>query len=145
MTAFSEEQLVALSKILEAMIFFAASAQSALSSTITATLPVPTPSAGLPLEYPARTLFWDPVTTTRSACLISSVVSSRVTGAGSCCTSPSGAPTRLSSACTYFSSSAHVLWPLGEGATITALPHFSALMMLLAGVAAGLVEGTTAA
>ena len=49
-TAFSEEQLVALSKILEAMIFAAASAQSALSSTITATLPVPTPSAGLPLE-----------------------------------------------------------------------------------------------
>ena len=28
---------------------------------------------------------------------------------------------------------------------MTALPHFSALMMLLAGVAAGLVEGTTAA
>ena len=28
---------------------------------------------------------------------------------------------------------------------MTALPHFSALMMLLAGVAAGLVDGTTAA
>ncbi len=34
-----------------------------------------------------------------------------------------------------------MLCPLGEGATMTALPHFNALMMLLAGVAAGLVEG----
>ncbi|MNC90224.1 hypothetical protein D3C83_62970 [compost metagenome] len=50
MTAFSDEQLVALSKILEAVIFFAASAQSALSSTMTTTLPVPTPRAGVPLE-----------------------------------------------------------------------------------------------
>lgn len=50
MTLFSDEQLVALSNIFERMILAAASAQSALSSTITATLPAPTPSAGVPLE-----------------------------------------------------------------------------------------------
>ena len=49
-TLFSDEQLVALSNVLERMIFAAASAQSAVSSTITATLPAPTPSAGVPLE-----------------------------------------------------------------------------------------------
>ena len=49
-TAFSEEQLVALSKVLERAIFAAASARSALASTIDTTLPCPTPIAGLPLE-----------------------------------------------------------------------------------------------
>jgi hypothetical protein len=39
-----------LSKIFERMIFAAAASQSALSSTMTATLPAPTPSAGVPLE-----------------------------------------------------------------------------------------------
>ena len=50
MTEFSDEQDVALSKIFEAQIFFAASSRSAVSSTITGTLPVPTPIAGVPLE-----------------------------------------------------------------------------------------------
>ena len=50
MTEFSEEQLVALSKALERMILAAASARSAESSTITATLPSPTPTQGVPLE-----------------------------------------------------------------------------------------------
>jgi hypothetical protein len=40
---------VALSKVLERTIFSAAAAQSALSSTIDATLPAPTPKAGVPL------------------------------------------------------------------------------------------------
>ena len=34
--------------------------------------------------------------------------------------------------------------PLGDGATTIELPHFRAFMMLFAGVAAGLVEGTIA-
>ena len=41
-------------------------------------------------------------------------------------------------------SRAQVLQPLGDGATMTALRPFSALMILLAGVAAGLVEGVMA-
>jgi hypothetical protein len=49
-SAFSEEQEVALSKTLEARIFSAASSRSALASTITGTLPAPTPIAGVPLE-----------------------------------------------------------------------------------------------
>ena len=35
--------------------------------------------------------------------------------------------------------------PLGDGATIIELPHFKALIILLTGVANGLVEGTIAA
>ena len=35
--------------------------------------------------------------------------------------------------------------PLGEGERTMALPHFSALITLFAGVAPGLVDGTTAA
>ncbi len=50
MTEFSDEQLVALSKVFESMIFAAASARSADSSTMTATLPSPTPTHGVPLE-----------------------------------------------------------------------------------------------
>lgn len=49
-TAFSEEHEVALSKHFDALIFTAASARSALASTITGTLPAPTPIAGVPLE-----------------------------------------------------------------------------------------------
>ena len=50
MTLFSDEQLVALSKIFDCAILRAASFKSAVSSTITATLPTPTPSAGVPLS-----------------------------------------------------------------------------------------------
>ncbi|MNC94482.1 hypothetical protein D3C83_113470 [compost metagenome] len=48
-TLFSEEQLVALSKVFDTTIFCAASSRSAVSSTIDATLPAPTPKAGVPL------------------------------------------------------------------------------------------------
>ena len=47
-TEFSDEQLVALSKHLESRIFAAASASAAVESTMTATLPRPTPTAGVP-------------------------------------------------------------------------------------------------
>ncbi|HLX28695.1 MAG TPA: hypothetical protein VKV24_09445 [Casimicrobiaceae bacterium] len=50
MTLFFDEQLVALSKVFDLAIFAAASATSAVSSTITATLPTPTPIAGVPLS-----------------------------------------------------------------------------------------------
>ena len=49
-TLFSDEQLVAWSKVFERAILAAASSTSAVSSTITATLPAPTPIAGVPLE-----------------------------------------------------------------------------------------------
>jgi len=49
-TEFSDEQEVALSKIFDAQIFWAASSRSAVSSMITEALPVPTPIAGVPLE-----------------------------------------------------------------------------------------------
>ena len=112
---------------------------------ITATLPSPTPSAGVPDEYAARTFACEPVATTRSAERISSCVASLVTGAGSICTRSAGAPTFASSEWMNSSSSAQVDQPLGEGATITALRPFRALRILLAGVAPGFVEGVSAA
>ena len=72
MTEFSDEHDVALSKVLERAIFAAASARSALASTIDTTLPWPTPIAGLPLEYAARMFACEPVAAIRSAWRISS-------------------------------------------------------------------------
>ena len=46
---FSDEQLVALSKVFDWMIIRAAASRSAVSSTMAATLPAPTPNAGVPL------------------------------------------------------------------------------------------------
>ena len=77
---FSEEQLVALSNIFDILIFFAVSSKSAVSSTITVTLPWPTPIAGVPLFAACFTLFNDPVTITRSTFSINSFVRSLVTG-----------------------------------------------------------------
>ncbi len=45
---FSDEQLVALSNVLERTMRSAAASTSALSSTMPATLPAPTPNAGVP-------------------------------------------------------------------------------------------------
>ena len=45
---FSDEQLVALSKVFEAFILAAAEAKSAVSSIKLVTLPAPTPNAGVP-------------------------------------------------------------------------------------------------
>ena len=50
MTEFSDEHDVALSKHLDAAIFAAAASRSALESTMTETLPAPTPIAGVPLR-----------------------------------------------------------------------------------------------
>ena len=86
MTVFSEEQDVALSKVFEAAIFSAASAILALSSMIVTTLPCPTPKAGVPEEYPARTLFCEPVTTKRSASSIKRWVLAFEGGIGTICT-----------------------------------------------------------
>ena len=49
-TEFSDEHDVALSKHLDRMIFSAASSSFALASTMTGTLPAPTPIAGVPLR-----------------------------------------------------------------------------------------------
>lgn len=46
---FSDEQLVALSKVFERTMRSAAASVSAVSSTMPATLPAPTPKAGVPL------------------------------------------------------------------------------------------------
>ena len=68
---FSDEQLVALSKVFERTIFSAAASQSAVSSTIEATLPAPTPKAGVPLPY-AEQRSWG-ITTLPHEQLLSSI------------------------------------------------------------------------
>ena len=47
---FSDEHEVALSNVLDAQILAAASSRSAVESTMTGTLPAPTPMAGVPLR-----------------------------------------------------------------------------------------------
>jgi hypothetical protein len=79
------------------------------------TLPALTQAFGVPLVCPARTLLAEPVTVKKSACFINSCVISLLTS-GSICTRSNGAPILPSSAWMYFSNSAQVETPLGEGA-----------------------------
>ena len=83
--------------------------------------------------------------TTRSAAAISSSVSARSTGLGTTWTRSGGAPTFSSSARARRTASAVVFQPLGDGAMTMALPPLTAIMALLIGVAAGLVDGVMAA
>src|SRR5476651_1414852 len=92
-----------------------------------------------------RTLACDPVATTRSHCRRSAAVAALVIGGGSTWTRSGDKPALANCAWMNSISNAHDEYPFGDGATITALPHFSALMILLAGVAAGLVDGVIAA
>ena len=144
MTAFSDEQEVALSKIFDAQILCAASARSALESIITGTLPGPTPMVTVPDFMARRTLFWLPVTTTRSLWSIKAWVNALSTGGGRIWTRSSGWPALRSSCRIRRTVSIVVFWPAGDGAMMTALPPFKAIMDLLTGVAAGLVDGQTA-
>ena len=67
-----------LSNVLEWMMELTAICTSAVSSMMTGVLPAPTPSAGLPEEYAARTMPGPPVARMMSASRISSPVSSRL-------------------------------------------------------------------
>ena len=87
----------------------------------------------------------EPVATTRSASRISTAVDSLVIAPGSIWTRSRGASMRSNCAWMNSSSFAQVLRPLGLGATTIALRAFSAFRILLAGVAAGLVDGVIAA
>src|SRR5215217_7999701 len=116
---------------------------SAVRSTMDTTLPALTQAFGVPLVWPARTLLAEPVTVRKSTCAINSRVISLLTS-GSICTRSRGAPILSSSVWMYRNNSSQVDAPLGEGATMTALRPFKAIITLLAGVAAGLVDGVTA-
>ena len=67
-----------------------------------------------------------------------------MTGLGRICTRSSGAPTRTNSARISSTVAFVVFQPDGDGAMITALPPLTAIIALLTGVAAGLVDGVTA-
>ena len=84
-TLFSDEQLVALSKILDDLILDITSLKLTLLSTITVTLPTPTPIFGIPDTVASLTLFCDPVTIILSTCFINSWVISFVIGTLNVC------------------------------------------------------------
>ena len=144
-TEFSDEHDVALSKVLDLAIFSAASPTSAVSSIIVTTFPCPTPRAGVPEEYPARTLFWDPVTTNRSASSINRWVLGFEGGVGTIWTKLGSMPTSAKFFRMCSNKTENGSAPFGDGATIIELPVLSAFIMLLVGVASGLVDGTMAA
>jgi hypothetical protein len=143
-SAFSEEQEVALSKVFEALIFSAAAARSAVSSTMTVTLPAPTATAGVPAGLGTAHI----VLTARADDLVANLHQALRLVLGARRGDHLHQIGVLSDLGEFRmdepNSRAQVSTPLGDGATTIALPHFSALMMLLAGVAAGFVEGTTA-
>ena len=76
---------------------------------------------------------------------MSAWLASRVTGWGSTWTRSAGRPVLSNSARAKATTRAVVDQPAGEGAMITALRPLSAIIALLMGVAAGLVEGVIAA
>ena len=146
MTLFSDEQLVALSNVFERAILRAASARSAVSSTIAATLPAPTPIAGVPLEYAARTLVCEPVATTqvRLPHQLERVLARNRRGqrlheiARRADAIELGVHERRAAARAS-------MRPSATARRTIALRPLSALMMLFAGVAPGFVDGVIAA
>ena len=104
---------------------------SALVSTNTGTLPGPTPKAGLPLEYAARTIPLPPVDriTPVRLCFISAFVASSV-GSPMHWMRPSGAPA-CKAAADITATISHVQrLARGCGDTTIALPAFSAMITL---------------
>ena len=100
---------------------------------------------GVPLEYACLTLFCEPVTITKSTCFINSLVKSFEIGEGNDCIRSLGALILSNSVFIHFNNASKTFDPEGEGETIIAFLPFTALMILLTGVAAGFVAGVTAA
>ena len=131
MSTLSLVQRTELSNALLSTSFFAARARSAVASTRTGTLPGPTPIAGLPEEYAARTTATPPVA--RMTSVRASVISASMSGtdgSSTHCTTPSGAPAATAaSASTRAASEQHSL-AAGCGLTTTALRVSSDRMIL---------------
>src|SRR5450759_3718753 len=121
-------------------------AMSAERPTSTGTLPGPTPNAGLPLEYAARTRPDPPVAriTAVFSCRMSACVAS-VVGAVRHCMIPSGAPAATAAACSTSHASAVDRLACGCGLSTTALPALRLIMHLKFAVDVGFVVGAMAA
>src|SRR3954451_17516542 len=111
-----------LSNDLESTIHWAAARRSAVASTSTGTLPGPTPSAGVPERYAARTTAFPPVATitlVRGSVIRASIKG--MVGSVTTCTTPAGAPAASAAAPSTRAASAHTRLAMGWGLTTTAL------------------------
>src|SRR5215470_1469791 len=135
-------QSTELSKALLAVISFAAAATSAVPSTRTGTLPGPTPSAGLPDRYAARTIAVPPVATITSVTGSDiSVSTSRTVGSRTTWMAPSGAPAAVAASASRSAASVQQPFAIGCGLTTTAFLVSSDKMTLKKTLATGLVDG----
>ena len=133
-----------LSKVFEWIIEFTASTMSALLSIIAGVLPAPTPIAGLPEEYAARTMPGPPVARIMSASRITRFVMSRL-GTSIQFIMPSGAPAFTAASRTTFAAAIVLAFALGCGEIMIALRVLSAKRHLNIAVEVGFVVGITAA
>ena len=126
------------------MIELTASSTSALESMTAGVLPAPTPMAGLPEEYAARTMPGPPVARMMSASCMARLVSSSV-GASTQSMMPCGAPAATAASST--SLAAAMVAPLARGCGLMMMPLrvLSASSVLKMAVEVGFVVGMTAA
>ena len=120
-------QRIELSNAFESARQAAACATSALASTSAGTLPGPTPSAGLPERYAARTTAVPPVATITSTprSAISASISG-IVGSSTTCRQPSGAPASTAARASSCTAATDVSRASGCGETTTALRVISA-------------------
>src|SRR5215510_7893626 len=142
-TACSEAQIVPLSKHLPVKMSCTAFGTSAVRSTHTGTLPGPTPNAGLPDEYAARTSPIPPVARITAVCLcfikvsvpsIVAVVMQPIASAGSPSLTPASRMTRAVSLIHFAAD--------GCGDSTTVLRDLIEIRILKMAVEVGLVDGT---
>ena len=133
-----------LSKVLEWMMELTARTMLALSSMTAGTFPAPTPSAGFPLEYAARTIPGPPVARMISASRIRVLVISR-DGTSIHPMIPSGAPAFTAASRTTLAAAMVAFFARGCGLKMMPFRVLRLMSALKMAVDVGLVVGMTAA
>ena len=133
-----------LSKVLECRIDDAASLMSALESMIAGVLPAPTPNAGLPEEYAARTMPGPPVARIMSDSRMI-MPESGTEGSSIQPMMSSGAPAATAASSTIFAAAIVDCLARGCGEMMRPFLVFKQMRHLKIAVEVGLVVGMTAA
>src|SRR6478735_7461984 len=145
MSACSDAQTMPLSNDFDMTTSLIARPRSAVLSTYAGTLPAPTPRAGLPAEYAARTMPLPPVarmSETPGWCM--SVFVASIEGCSTHWMQSSGAPAATAASRTMRAASTEERCALGWNAKTTGLRVLSAMSDLKIVVDVGLVTGVTA-
>ena len=116
----SEAQIMPLSNVLEWMMELTASLMSAELSMMTGVLPAPTPRAGLPEEYAARTMPGPPVARMQSESFMTVCVRAS-DGTSIQLMMPSGAPAATAASRTVFAAEIVLFFARGCGEMMMAL------------------------